>query len=295
MSTPIERAILSLEGLSVGDSFGELFFTISIERASIGALPEGPWPWTDDTHMALSVVEVLRRHGHIEQNELAQAFARRFQQDPFRGYGVGAGEVLTGVSQGQDWRKVSRQVFGSGSYGNGAAMRVAPVGGYFAGDPAKAGEQAALQAVVTHAHPDGQAGAMAVAVTAAFTAVDKPPEGAALLRKVLDYVPRGMVRDGLMKAITIPGENFHEAVRKLGTGDKVTAEDTVPYCLWCAAYHLHNFEEAMWWTVRGLGDRDTTCAIVGGIVALSARRIPRSWTARRERLPPGFSREEEKT
>jgi hypothetical protein len=51
---------------------------------------------------------------------------------------------------------------------------------------------------------------------------------------------------------------------------------------------LDNFEEAMWWTVGGLGDSDTTCAIVGGIVALSAP-VPHNWIASREPLPEGFS------
>jgi hypothetical protein len=43
----------------------------------------------------------------------------------------------------------------------------------------------------------------------------------------------------------------------------------------------------MWTTVAGLGDRDTTCAIVGGIVALSAApaTIPSTWVAAREPLP----------
>ena len=51
--------------------------------------------------------------------------------------------------------------------------------------------------------------------------------------------------------------------------------------------HLGDYEEALWLTVSGLGDRDTTCAMVGGIVALSAGEgsIPPIWTAAREVLP----------
>jgi ADP-ribosylglycohydrolase len=76
----------------------------------------------------------------------------------------------------------------------------------------------------------------------------------------------------------------------LGTGWEVSARDTVPFCLWCAANCLDDFEEAMWRTVAGRGDRDTTCAIVGGIVALSSRQVPAAWIARREPLPEGFER-----
>jgi ADP-ribosylglycohydrolase len=60
----------------------------------------------------------------------------------------------------------------------------------------------------------------------------------------------------------------------------------VPFSLWCASRHLDRYEEALWATVSGLGDRDTTCAIVGGIVALrvGAEGLPRDWLARREPL-----------
>ncbi len=83
---------------------------------------------------------------------------------------------------------------------------------------------------------------------------------------------------------------FEDAVKQLGTGLRITAMDTVPYCLWCAAHHLGDYEEALWQTVAGLGDRDTTCAIVGGIVALSAGEVPSGWVRRREVLPPEFER-----
>lgn len=41
----------------------------------------------------------------------------------------------------------------------------------------------------------------------------------------------------------------------------------------------------MWATVSGVGDRDTTCAITGGIVALSApATVPAAWREAREPL-----------
>jgi ADP-ribosylglycohydrolase len=47
-----------------------------------------------------------------------------------------------------------------------------------------------------------------------------------------------------------------------------------------------DYSEAIWQTVSALGDRDTTCAIVGGIVALKAGResIPANWLKAREPL-----------
>jgi ADP-ribosylglycohydrolase len=283
----VDDALLSLEGLSVGDAFGELFFFHPPDRRQ---LPEGPWRWTDDTHMALSIIEVIKKHGRIDQDELAKAFAERFMQEPWRGYAGGAKKLLTRIACGEDWRSAALALFGGGSYGNGAAMRAAPIGGYLSGDPLRAAEEARLSAVITHAHPEGQAGAMAVAAAAAIAARQERPSPREYLREILPVVPGSLTRERIEEAMDIPGDDLSAGVRRLGTGSYVSAQDTVPFCLWSAAHHLHDFAEALWWTVSGLGDRDTTCAIVGGIVALSSRLIPEEWVRRREPLPEGFER-----
>ncbi len=283
----LDDALLSLTGLSVGDAFGELFFSQPPDRRQ---LPEGPWRWTDDTHMALSIVEVLKNSGRIDQDTLAKGFAERFMQEPWRGYAGGARKLLTRIACGEDWRTVALTLFNGGSYGNGAAMRAAPIGGFFSGDPATAAEEARLSAVITHAHPEGQAGGMAVAAAAAIASRGDRPSGLDFLRAILPFVPGSLTRERIEAALRIPGEDLQEAVHSLGTGAYVSAPDTVPFCLWSAAYHLDDFADAMWWTVSGLGDRDTTCAIVGGIVALSSRSIPPEWLRRREPLPEGFER-----
>ncbi len=283
--TSLTNALRSLQGLSVGDAFGELFFRLSPSETSPEDLPVGPWRWTDDTHMALSIVEVLREYGHIDQDALAAAFARRFSEEPFRGYGSGAARLLGLLAMGDSWRELSPRLFGGGSYGNGAAMRAAPIGGYFYGDPERAAHEARLSAEITHAHPEGQAGAIAVAVAAAIAASGTHPSGRVFLKEILHHIPEGITRAGIEKAVGIPPDDLYGAALELGTGNRVSSQDTVPFCLWSAAHHLDDFAAALWWTVKGMGDRDTTCAIVGGIVALSAPEIPESWLMRREPLP----------
>ena len=180
---------------------------------------------------------------------------------------------------------------GEGSLGNGAAMRVAPVGGYFAEDLALAAAQAALSAEVTHAHSEGIAGAIAVAVAAAYAARlhdEQVPSRPEYLALILPHLPPSFVADGVRQAYHLPANtDVRTAARLLGCGYNATAQDTVPFALWCAAEHLENYEEALWLTASGLGDSDTNCAIVGGIVALSAgpASIPDAWIAAREPLP----------
>lgn len=286
-----QRARLSLEGLSVGDAFGERYFgppEIAVPKIVARTVDPGPWVYTDDTEMALSIVEELEARERIEQDSLATRFARRMT--PGRGYGRGAYEVLEAILQGRPWRAVSRDSFrGMGSFGNGAAMRVAPVGGFFCDDLARVAREAALSAEVTHAHAEGIAGAIAVAVAAALCASTTESDPARFLESVLVHVPKGFTAETIAEALTLPsGATAIEAAKVLGNGAGVTAPDTVPFCLWVVARHLSgSYEEALWATVSALGDRDTTCAIVGGILALrtGAESIPGAWRDAREALP----------
>lgn len=282
----IARAKRSLEGLSVGDALGKLFFRLSPFETTSSDLPPGPWRWTDDTHMALSIVEILETYRRIDQDSLAQAFARRFKEDPSRGYAGGAIRLLKSIASGGNWRELAPRLYGTGSYGNGSAMRAAPIGGYFFNDPKEAAREARYSAVVTHAHIEGIAGAVAVAVAAAIAANDSPPKGNDFLHKIVPYVPPDTItRQQIILSSQIRSDDLDSAILQLGTGHEVSCQDTVPFCLWCAAHHLDDFEQALWTTARGLGDIDTTCAIVGGIVALAAEEIPDSWLKRREPIP----------
>jgi ADP-ribosylglycohydrolase len=289
----MERARLALDGLSVGDAFGQRFFYAPSVESLIAerAIPNPPWPYTDDTVMALAITEVLGRRGRIDQDDLAAVFARLYRADPCRGYGTAHG-ILEELGMGVPWRAAAGAVFGGmGSMGNGGAMRVAPLGAYWADDWAAVVDQARASAEVTHAHPEGQAGAIAVAVAAAWAArrgrgEDSGP-GRQLLEMALEFTPAGETRGGLEHALLLSPElSVQTAASLLGCGLKVTSPDTVPFSLWCAARHIDSYEDALWATVSGLGDRDTTCAIVGGVVSLAAglASIPQPWLQARESI-----------
>lgn len=291
----IERARLSLEGLSVGDAFGETFFSHPnvvdglIEQR---ALAPPPWRWTDDTQMAISVVEVLERFGEIDSDTLVDGFVRRYERE--RGYGPAMHAYLRNVGDGASWREEASGLFGGqGSFGNGSAMRITPLGAFYAEhDWPTIIEQAVRSSEVTHTHSEATAGAIAVAVTAAMAwrlreAKAPIPPRADLLTAILEHVPDSIVRERIRHARDLDASaSVRLAVAALGNGTGVAAQDTVPFTLWCATGHLDDFEEALWRTVSGLGDRDTTCAIVGGIVALytGIDGIPPEWRAARETI-----------
>jgi ADP-ribosylglycohydrolase len=72
----------------------------------------------------------------------------------------------------------------------------------------------------------------------------------------------------------------------VGCGHRISAQDTVPFCLWLAAAQINDFCEPLWIAARVGGDMDTNCAIIGGIVSLStgAEGIPETWLKSREPL-----------
>ena len=155
---------------------------------------------------------------------------------------------------------------------------------------------ARLSTVVTHSHQEAIAGAIAVAVAAAVacnlrdesSSDDDEIDGREYLNRVLEYVPESAVRTGIEKAREMVDDaSVEEAADVLGSGHEISSQDTVPFVLWCAAHELDHFDEALWLTVAGLGDRDTTCAMVGGIVACYTgdEAIPAEWLQNREELP----------
>ncbi|OSC56672.1 hypothetical protein B5181_33940 [Streptomyces sp. 4F] len=276
----LDRALSSLRGLSVGDALGSQFFVpANYPLLKSRALPPGTWQWTDDTEMACSVVSVLATHHRIDQDALALSFAHHHDFD--RGYGPAVNRLLRLVREGGDWRELAAALFnGQGSWGNGAAMRIAPLGAWYA--------EAEISAYPTHQHREAVVGAMAVAAAAALAAdPGGPPTAHALLDGVIALVPKSAVGAGLRRARDMLDYGDAATVAAvLGCGRRTTAHDTVPFALWSAARALGDYERAFWTTAQVGGDVDTTCAIVGGVVAGSeAGAPPADWTERVEALP----------
>lgn len=288
----IKYAKRALDGIALGDCFGQTFFVpdeIARQRIKDRQILDEPWSFTDDTVMAIGIYRILEKYGEINQDELAKVFANNYALDWHRGYGGTAHSILQGIGEGRDWRKVAGEAFdGMGSMGNGGAMRAAPVGAYFADDMDRVLHEAKASAQVTHAHLEGMAGAMAVAAASALFLRKKwgnySGEGKIFLRDVADLLPESDTKYKILSAVSVKKESSIDfVVSVLGNGMMLTAQDTVPFCLWCAAYYYTSMEEALWMAVSALGDRDTICAIVGGMVSLCVEEFPQQWLNHMER------------
>lgn len=289
----LAAALEILEGLSVADALGEAFcyqHYRARELTDFSLYRPGSVIYTDDTEMALGIYDTLSLLRGIDEDTLAWAFTSRFRKDPDRGYGKMARRILEELGAGAEWRDVSPKAFGGGSFGNGAAMRTGPLGGYFADDLAQLPEMAARSARVTHYHPEGIAGAIAVAVAAAsaFNARGQDSAHAAdqIRRTVRELTPESKVLRRVERACAMTDATADEVARELGCGFEVSAPDTVPFCIWNACRNLTDYREAFLSTVEVGGDCDTNGAIVCGIVTayLGASGIPADWLTVREPL-----------
>ncbi|NMO51599.1 hydrolase [Actinoplanes sp. TBRC 11911] len=262
----------------MGDCFGGTWFR---RRFVPGELKVGPWRRTDDTAMAVVLLGMLEGRGEVDQDALAVGFAEAYARDPYRQYGAGMHDVLPALGDGEAWAEVTaRQFGGQGSWGNGAAMRVAPLGAWFAGDLNRCAYEAARSAQVTHAHPEAAAGAVAVALAAALNV-----ESALSLHAIAERVTEGDIGRRL-RVVAELGADVRpiEVVGEVGSGRRMSAADTVPFALWCAARHPDDLEAALWATASGRGDVDTTCAITGGVVGArtGVAGLPAFWLAAAE-------------
>lgn len=287
----IQLAQKSLTGIAVGNAFGDSFFRErdSVELAlSNQEIPETQWRYTDDTIMAIPLLKSLEQFNDINQDYIAQEFAENYFNDRHRGYGPSMHRKLMNIKENGNWLEISKASFnGQGSMGNGGAMRVALVGAYFYDDLKKVTEAAKLSCEITHYHTEAVAGAISTAIATAicvreenFTDKDN------WLNEVIEYTPESDLKYKLIKIKTLP-KSYHvkTIVSALGNGTKMTAQDTVPLTLWNVYHNINDFESTLWNTVSALGDRDTTCAIAGGISIMSSKEenIPKQWISNVEK------------
>jgi len=120
----------ALLGVAVGDALGAPFEGAgTVRRRDLERLEREPGPlrYTDDTHMTIGMAESLVERRGFDGAHMVAVFARNFAAEPWRGYGAGPPQVFRLIERGVPWDQAGRALFGgSGSFGNGAAMRVAP-------------------------------------------------------------------------------------------------------------------------------------------------------------------------
>ena len=279
-----------LLGTAVGDAVG--LPAEGVSRQRIARLFPGRWRHrlvgrygmlSDDTEHTIFIAQALLAHP-----DSVKQFSRRLGWS-LRGWllslpaGIG---MATGRAIFKLWLGFPPHKSGVFSGGNGAAMRVAPIGALFANDGNKLAEYVRASTRITHADPRAEIGALAVAKVVAWCfqtsayeriKVDKLFE---LLRSCGDDPEWDDLHDSMAVAIA-ENKSVAEYADALDQQKGVSGYvyRTVPIALYAWYHHFGDFEATLSAVFNCGGDTDTVGAITGAMAGavVGEEGIPTDW------------------
>lgn len=272
----LSRARGALLGLAVGDALGAPaeFMTSGEITSKYGVLREmvgGGWlrlkpgQTTDDTDMSLCVARALAAAGGWDLPGVAGQFAAWLKTKP-----IDVGDTCRRGIRNFMLKGELETPYNEWDAGNGALMRMAPVGLFTLGDYALLERYALEQAHLTHNNVVSDAACICYGrlLHLAVTAASKPR----IRREV----------DGLIARF--PTFTF-EPYRGLATGYVVDTFQTVCFHF----FRGRDFEECVVGAVNQGGDADTTGAILGGLAGAyyGLEAIPQRWLKRLDKRVAG--------
>ncbi len=235
-------------GAIIGDIVGSRFeFVEHDNRGKNFQLFTGACRATDDTFMTVAIAEAL----YLCKGD----YATLAEKTVHCMRAVAKAHPKTGWGEKfYHWLFDSNTSSPINSYGNGAGMRVSPVG-WVADSEAQLKSLANIVTGVTHNHPEGLKGGEAVALCVYLARIGEEKE--TIKRRAAEYYP--ILRD---KTFTIA--NLQLSYGYDERGDWVTCQGSVPHAI-LAFLESDSFEDAVRNAVSIGGDSDTIGAMAGSI------------------------------
>jgi len=262
MSGTEDRLAGVLVGTALGDALGLPFENLTAEVIAADFPARGRFHFlgraghvSDDTEQSALVAQSLLREP-ADAEACAGRFGRALVGWLLRvPWGIGFATLRACA-----WRMVGFRASGVRSAGNGAAMRAAVAGVFFATDPARRRAFSDALARITHTDPRAVEAARFVAALAADLSLRQPGQSvevAAARAEVADAT----LAAALDRAIALAGAPVAEQARELGTTGY--AVHTVAFALAVFLRYGDRPAEALEEAVRAGGDTDSIGAIVG--------------------------------
>ena len=233
-------------GAIIGDIVGSRFeFVEDGYRGKDFALFASGCRFTDDSLMTLAVAKslLLSKGNYNNLGELTIQIMKDIAK-PYPRIGWG----------GMFYKWLFERSVPYNSYGNGAGMRISPVG-WVAESEEEVKELSKIVTEVSHNHPEGIKGAEAIAMAVYLARIGKSKEE--IREKLQEYYPK--LKD---KNFTI--ENIHGCYGYDDYGDWVTCQGSIPQAI-IAFLDSTSFEDAIRNAVCIGGDSDTIGAMTGSI------------------------------
>jgi poly(ADP-ribose) glycohydrolase ARH3 len=282
-STLKSKFIGALVGTAIGDAIGMPFEGLGPQQVTKtciiplemrgGRLPKGSY--TDDTELMIGVTEsLIENEGNVDQQHMLQRFIENF--DRKRGYGLGTTQILFQVAHAKDI------FFGEGSFGNGAAMRIAPVSLFYYDSPADLHNAVVKSSEITHAHVLGMEGALLQAYAIAIALRSNPANSldkTEFIRESYSIVKHDLYKQKLNTISALLDKNSDQQSVIDALGNSIEAFNSVPIAIYSFLANIENFEDAVTYAVCLGGDTDTIAAMAGAISGayLGMDAIPAQW------------------
>ena len=293
------KSIGALLGTFTGDALGMPVegYTYEMIVSAYGQVTEllparlGLGTYTDDTQLMIGAAESLIECGVFKGEHMANRFVANF--DSQRGYGRGAVEVIYRLSQGVPWRSAGAKLFGGGSFGNGGAMRIAPVGVMYFSDTDLLLDTAEKTAKITHTHLLGWGGAVLQALAVGLSASSEPAtplDTDSFLNELVSCIqPEWEAYQHKLEHVReLLSQPFDEDEVIERLGNDISTQGSVPTAIYCFLHQPDSFEDAVLTAVNLGGDTDTIGAMTGALsgARLGYEAIPAEW---RDQLENGQS------
>ncbi|MDE7325522.1 MAG: ADP-ribosylglycohydrolase family protein [Lachnospiraceae bacterium] len=233
-------------GAVIGDIIGSTYEWHNVKTKDFDLFPEKS-RFTDDTILSVAVADALL-HREVSDIPMHKAYAMWYRQYYHRYPDAGFGQMFSEWARA-DVIRVQR------SFGNGAAMRAAPIG-YAASSIREVKKEVYASCRYTHRNREAIKGAQAVAVCVylAKTGVEK--------KEIRNY----------MEKHYYPGLTSLDALRAGYVFDSRASYSVPPALL--AFFESDSYEDAVRNAVSIGGDSDTIACMAGGIAQAYYHEIP---------------------
>jgi poly(ADP-ribose) glycohydrolase ARH3 len=238
--------------------------------------------YTDDTHMTIGVAESLKACKGFDGSHMVQRFIANYDKEPWRGYAPGPPKIFELIKQGRSWNKAAAEIYPGGSFGNGAAMRVSPLGLFYWNNHAQLIEAVYHASRITHHHPLGIEGAILQAIAVALAIEESPTssfDAQFFTSNLLGYATEDVYRTkiALMEPLLASPDDKTRIVEELGHG--VEAFNSVPAAIFSFLSNHRSFISTVTYAISLGGDTDTIASMAGAISGayLGIDAVPSDW------------------